>query len=285
MAELLALIFVTMTLIFQWTLHVQGQRKIEVDVELVLAVDASASMDSEEESVQRNGYKNALQQEEILRAIRSGLYGRIAATYVEWGEPGGERVVVPWTIIAGARDAADFSERIGRYPPLKPERTSISSGLLFAAGQFDTSPAHSHRRVIDVSGDGPNNIGPPVDATRDQVVREGIVINGLAITTNGGEGFGWQPWRPRDPDILPTYYRACVIGGPGSFVVSVDTTENLEAAIRHKLVLEISGVPPRLTRAAEKQGSRSVDCQIGEKNLNPPDPGHPRPFQSTESPR
>lgn len=250
----------------------------DVDVELVLAVDASASMDADEQDVQRRGYAQAIQAFDVVRAVRMGPYGRIALTYVEWGEPGRERVVVPWMIVATAEDAQRFASMITSAGNSEAERTSISSGLLFAARQFLSSPARSLRRVIDVSGDGPNNVGPPVDATRDRLVRQGIVINGLAITTKGGEGFGWKPWLPRDPEILAAYYRACVIGGAGAFVVSVDRAERFEAAIRQKLVLEISGLQPVLMRAAQTNEPLAMDCQVGEKNLHPFDPGHPKPF-------
>lgn len=251
---------------------------IHADVELVLAVDASASMDAQELNVQRRGYFEALQGDDVLRAIRGGFHGRIAITYVEWGEPGGERVLVPWTVLATPADVARFARGIADAPEPAPGHTSISSGLLFAARQFDDSPVVSFRQVIDISGDGPNNAGPPVDVTRDLLVRNGVIINGLAITTKGGEGFGWQPWRPRDPDILTTYYRNCVIGGPGSFVVSVDHASQLEAAIRQKLILEISGLPARLMRASDRRAADDIDCQVGEKNLGPADPGRPRPF-------
>jgi Protein of unknown function (DUF1194) len=111
---------------------------------------------------------------------------------------------------------------------------------------------------------------------RDKLVSEGITINGLAITLKGNEGFGWYPGQEHDPDILPSYYRDCVIGGAGSFLITVDDPSHLELAIRRKLVLEISGLPARLLWAADTKRRPLVDCQIGEKHLYPPDPGHPR---------
>jgi hypothetical protein len=252
---------------------------VSADVELILAVDASASMDVDELNVQRMGYIRAIQSDEVLRAIRTGFHRRIAVTYVEWGEPGTERVVVPWTVLATQSDAAAFAGGIVPRHQKEAGRTSMSRGLLFALGRFKDSPVQSYRQVIDISGDGPNNAGPPVDATRDVVVGKGVVINGLAITTKGGEGFGWQPWRPRDPEILTKYYKHCVIGGPGSFVVSVDHIGQFEAAIRQKLVLEISGLPVRLMQASARRAEDAVDCQVGEKNLGPFDPGRPKPFE------
>lgn len=249
---------------------------VDVDLELVLAVDASGSMDVDEQNLQRRGYARALRHPEVSRAIASGAHGRIAVTYIEWGDPDRDRVIVPWTIVSTPSDAAGFAAKIAAAALTQPAGTSISSGLLFAAEQFSASGARSFRQVVDVSGDGPNNLGPAVDLTRDRLVREGIIINGLAITVKDGEGFGWYPGRDRDPDILLTYYRDCVIGGLGSFLISVDDPVRLEIAIRRKLALEISGLPARVQRAAEIVRAPRVDCQIGEKHLNPPDPGHPR---------
>jgi hypothetical protein len=252
------------------------EEPVDVDLELVLAVDGSNSIDVDESNLQRQGYARALRQPEVLRAITRGLYGRIALTYIEWGDPGRDRVIVPWRIISTVSEAAAFAAQITAAPLPQPAGTSISSGLLFAAEQFRTSRARSFRQVVDVSGDGPNNLGTRVDVIRDKLVREGITINGLAITLKGNEGFGWYPGREYDSDILPTYYRECVIGGPGSFLITVNDPARLEMAIRRKLVLEISGLPARLLRAAETMRTPLVDCQIGEKHLYPPDPGHPR---------
>ena len=197
-------------------------------------------MDVDEQDLQRQGYARALRRPEVIRAIASGAYGRIALTYVEWGDPGQHLVIVPWTIVSTLGDASAFAERIAGPRLTRPGGTSISSGLLFAAEQLYASGARSFRQVIDVSGDGPNNLGPAVDLTRDRLVSEGITINGLPITAKGSEGFGSYP--RRDPDILLTYYRDCVIGGPGSFLITVDDPARFEMAIRRKLVLEISGL-------------------------------------------
>jgi hypothetical protein len=247
---------------------------VDVDLELVLAADVSGSMDANEQRLQREGYARALSQPEVIHAIASGAYGRIALTYFEWGDPGQHLVVVPWTIISTLSDASGFANRIVAPRLTKPGGTSISSALLFAIEHLHASGARSFRQVVDVSGNGPNNLGPAVDATRDRVVREGITINGLPITLKPSEGFGTYP-RP-DPDILSTYYRDCVIGGPGSFLITVDDPTRLERAIRQKLVLEISGLPARIMLAAEIVRIAHVDCQIGEKQLYAADPGHPR---------
>jgi hypothetical protein len=256
---------------------------VDVDLELVLAADASGSMDVDEQSLQREGYAHALRQPEVIRAIAGGAYGRIALTYIEWAGPGQLVVIVPWTIVSTQSDASGFADRIAAPPLTQPGGTSISSALLFAAEQLHTSRARSFRQVVDVSGDGPNNLGPAVDVVRDRLVREGITINGLPITIEDSEGFGCYP--RCDPSILSTYYRDCVIGGPGSFLVTVDNPARLETAIRRKLVVEISGLPARVLPAVESVHASHVDCQIGEKHLYPIDPGHPRPIVPSGQPQ
>jgi len=184
---------------------------VDVDLELVLAVDASGSMDVDEQRLQRQGYARAPRQPDVIHAIASGAYGRIALTYFEWAGPDQHLVIVPWTIISTLSDASGFADKIVAPQLTQPSGTSISSGLLFAAEQLYASGARSFRQVVDVSGDGPNNLGPAIDVTRDRLVREGITINGLPITVKASEGFGSNPGR--DPDILLTYYKDCVIGG------------------------------------------------------------------------
>jgi hypothetical protein len=247
---------------------------VDVDLELVLAADASGSMDVDEQRLQREGYARALRQPEVIRAIANGAYGRIALTYIEWGNPDQHLVIVPWTIVSTLGDAAGFGDSIAAPRLTKPGGTSISSALLFAAEQLYASGARSFRRVVDISGDGPNNLGPAVDVTRDRLVRAGITINGLPITLKDSEGFGSHP--RHDADILSAYYKDCVIGGPGSFLITVDDPARFAIAIRRKLVLEISGLPARVLPAAEIVRTPRIDCQIGEKHLDPLDPGHPR---------
>jgi hypothetical protein len=251
-----------------------GPVDVDVDLELVLAADTSGSMDVDEQRLQREGYARALRQPEVIRAIVGGAYGRIALTYIEWASPDQHLVIVPWTIVSTKSDASVFGDRIAALPLTQRGGTSISSALLFSAEQFHTSGARSFRQVVDVSGDGPNNLGPPVDVTRDRLLREGITINGLPITLKDSEGFGCFP--RCDPGILSTYYKDCVIGGAGSFLITVDDPGRLETAIRQKLVLEISDLPARVLPASEIVRTPRVDCQIGEKHLDPPDPRHPR---------
>ena len=150
-----------------------------VDLELILAVDVSFSMDQEEQALQRQGYVEAFRSPEVLAAIRSGPLRRIAVTYVEWG--GRPVQVVAWRLIEDAQSASAFADELAAHPLRRISFTSITEALLFGARLFRTNAFRSHRQVIDVSGDGPNNSGAPVPLARDTLVAAGIVIDGLAV--------------------------------------------------------------------------------------------------------
>jgi hypothetical protein len=227
-----------------------------VDVELVLAVDVSQSMDHGEHELQRQGYVAALLHPQVLSAIRSGIHGRVAIAYVEWGAA--QSVMTPWTLIEDAASARRFAEALASEPIRTIHGTSISGALRFAAGLFGANGYEGFRRVIDVSGDGPNSAGAPVVPIRDAVLEQGFVINGLPIMLREPSYTFYSI-----PD-LDMYYADCVIGGPGSFVLPVDDARQLADAIRQKLVLEIAGTPPRLTLAQAERTPR-IDCLIGEK--------------------
>jgi hypothetical protein len=240
---------------------------VDVDLELVLAVDVSRSMDSDEQQLQRDGYVKAFRHPEVIRAITEGPRGRIAVTVFEWAGTEFHSVIAPWTIVASRQDAEAFADKIAAAPFTREIGTSISSGLLFALGRFDGSGARGDRRTIDVSGDGANNMGMPVDTTRDFVVRRGITINGLPIML-----------KPNDIGRfaiahLDAYYANCVIGGPGAFMITIDNPERFEIATRRKLVLEISGLMPRVMLAADEEGAKlPADCLAGEKARGMPLP-------------
>jgi hypothetical protein len=229
-----------------------------VDLELVLAVDVSGSMDADEQILQRSGYVDAIRSTEVMDAIRTGLTGAIALTYVEWAGPSAQRIVVPWTRIDGPAAAEQFTARLLAAPLGTMRGTSISGGLLLSAMQFQGNGFEGLRRVIDISGDGPNNMGPPVIPTRDQVLALGIVINGLPITLKPGGGYG-------SIHGLDTYYANCVIGGPGSFIVPVTDRSQLVDAIRRKLVLEIADLGGGEGLLATPVADEDFDCMIGEK--------------------
>lgn len=239
----------------------------QVDVELVLAVDVSLSMSPDELEIQRHGYAAALTHDRVLEAIAEGAYGKIAVTYVEWAGSTSQVVIVPWTVIANRADAERVVRQLTAKPPNSARRTSISSALEFGSDLFAESAFRSSKRVIDISGDGPNNQGPPVELIRDGVVAQGITINGLPLMTNGGFGSAY------DVEDLDRYYADCVIGGPGAFMIPVNDWAQFPEAIRRKLVLELAG-PDSPQRAAEEaayppvvlaQAKPKYDCLIGEK--------------------
>lgn len=244
-------------LLWSWPASAQ-----QVDLELVLAVDVSRSMDYEEQRLQRDGYVAAFRHPEVIQAILSGGYGSIAVTYVEWAGPSYQNIIVPWTVIASEADALKFADDLQNGEMLRERGTSISNGLFFASQLFENSQAHGLRQTIDISGDGPNNMGPAVTPIRDSVVAQGITINGLPIMLRPSAGY--EPYGIADLDV---YYEDCVIGGAGAFMITVDDINQFPAAIRRKLVLEIAGrMPegPRLIPVAFNQMPR-IDCMIGEK--------------------
>src|SRR5690242_20073670 len=187
-----------------------------VDVQLVLAVDVSRSMASlgdMKQKLQRDGYVEAFRSPEVQKAITSGPYGRIAVTYVEWSSAFYQLIVLPWRVLNDQEDVLAFANDLARAPISREGRTSISGAMYYAAGAFPISGVDSDRRTIDISGDGANNDGSPVNTARDQIVRQGITINGLPILINPSPMLGNVQ--------LDDYYHDCVIGGPGAFIVSV----------------------------------------------------------------
>jgi Protein of unknown function (DUF1194) len=230
----------------------------EVDLELVLAVDVSGSMDRDEQELQRTGYIEAFRHSEVLSAIGAGMHGRIAVTYVEWAGPTNQTVIVPWTVISNAKEGHDFGAKLASVPISRFRGTSISGSLAFAAPIFDKNDFVGARRVIDISGDGPNNMGIPVLLAREPVIASGITINGLPIMIKKPNGF-------YSIEALDDYYEDCVIGGPGAFLVPVQGIEMFISAIRRKLILEIAGTTPMIIPASEIRKDRRIDCLIGEK--------------------
>ncbi|MDR3376346.1 MAG: DUF1194 domain-containing protein [Ancalomicrobiaceae bacterium] len=228
-----------------------------VDVALVLAVDISYSMDVAEQRLQRDGYIQALNAPDVLAAIAAGPNHRIAVTYVEWAGPSDQTVLIPWRIIDGPGSARAVTDELAAKPYRRAARTSIAGALSYSASLFDAFGGDVARRVIDVSGDGPNNAGPPVTEARAGVVARGIVINGLPII--------WRRNVPglMDIDNLADYYEACVIGGDSAFAIPVKTHETFSAATRLKLLQEVAGdeARPQVIPAA----ASAVDCLIGEK--------------------
>jgi len=234
-------------------------REATVDVELVLAVDVSYSMDMDELAVQREGYAQAIVSKDFLQALKTGPHGKIAVTYFEWAASTDQKIIIPWRVIDGPETADAVAAEIMKTPIRRASRTSISGAINFAMPLFEENQYRGLRRVIDISGDGPNNNGSPVTLARDTALEKGIIINGLPIMVK-------EPsFSTMDIENLDLYYEDCVIGGPGSFVVTIKDREKFKEAIRTKLVLEVAGRPPerRVIPAAGKDPR--VNCMIGEK--------------------
>jgi len=232
---------------------------IPVDVELVIAVDVSYSMDPDEQALQREGYILALTSKEFLQVLRQGANGKIAITYFEWAGQSDQKVIMPWRLIDGPETADAVVAEIARAPYRRASRTSISGALRFAKPLFDESGYKGLRRVIDVSGDGANNAGPLVVPMRDEVLAADITINGLPIMLK-------RPFvGTMDIENLDIYYEDCVIGGPGAFVVPIREREKFIEATRTKLVLEIAGRQPEAQVVPASSQAPRISCTIGEK--------------------
>jgi hypothetical protein len=231
----------------------------DVDLELVLAVDVSYSMDPDEQALQREGYILGLTSPEFLNALKQGAHGRIAITYFEWAGIADQKVVVPWRLIDGAATAKAFTDEMAAAPYRRAYRTSISGALLYASPLFDQNPFHGLRRTVDVSGDGVNNQGPPVTTIRDELLAKTITINGLPIMLK-------RPMAASmDIENLDVYYEDCVIGGRGAFVVPIKEREHFKDATRTKLVMEVAGrTPPARVIPVNSEAPR-ISCMIGER--------------------
>ena len=213
----------------------------EVDVELALAVDISFSMDPEEQELQRDGYVTALTSREFLQALRSGALGKVAVSYFEWAGLFDQTILMPWRLIESPETADAVAREIARAPFRRAPRTSIYGALQFAKPLFDASGYRGQRQVIDVSGDGVNNMGPPVTQMRDDMLAAGITINGLPIMLRRQSGYGMWGMAYEHLDI---YYEDCVIGGLGSFVIAIKERDQFKEATRNKLIQEVAGRTP-----------------------------------------
>lgn len=220
-----------------------------VDLELVLAADASGSIDAAEIRFQREGYAAAITDPEILQAIRAGGYlGRIAVTYVEWGDQHSQAVVAPWTVIDGSASARAFADRLVATPRQAYGRNAIGAVIAFGQREIETNAYEGERKVIDISADSANSWnGVPLALARERALAAGIAINGLAVSCRDCSG------RPGSYDLEAEFARK-IVGGPASFVVTVDGDESFAEAVRRKLLLEIAGrTPPRLAQSRPAQ--------------------------------
>ena len=232
-----------------------------VDLELILAVDVSGSIDPEEAEMQRDGYVAALRNPRVINAIRSGFLGRIAVTYFEWAGVYHKSLVIGWQMIDGEASSHAFAAALAEMHISRERSTSITGAIDYAIPMFEGNGFEGTRRVIDISGDGPNNTGGLVSFARDRAVAQGLVINGLPIINDHRGRSGFPNLRELD-----LYYTHCVIGGPGAFIVVAEDFNSFAEAIRRKLVAEIAGLQPvpqaRLWRVAERV---IPPCDIGER--------------------
>jgi hypothetical protein len=208
-----------------------------VDVSLVLAVDVSRSIDEDEARLQREGYRLAVSDPVVTAAIRGGMVGAIGLAYVEWAGIEYQRTVIPWRRIASQADAEAWAAELATSPRVSLSWTSISGAIRHSRQVIADCPWEATRKVIDVSGDGVNNSGPPADRERDAAVAEGIIVNGLPIV-NDRPTFGRLP-----PVPLDDYYRENVIGGDGSFMIVAEDFESFGVAVKRKLIREIANLP------------------------------------------
>jgi hypothetical protein len=223
-------------------------QELPVDLELVLAVDVSGSIDAEEARQQRDGYVAAIADAAVVQAIQANFHRRIAVLYLEWASADYQRVALDWAIIEDDGSAKAFAGRLAAAPPRTARWTSISAAIDAAVPLFEGNGYAGDRRVIDVSGDGPNNRGRSVLAARDEAVARGIVINGLPILNDRRQPFDLPTPVEMDLDL---YYSDHVIGGPGSFVVPAKDFTDFRLAILNKLIREIAGPPPAARDVAE----------------------------------
>jgi hypothetical protein len=233
---------------------------VAVDAELVLAVDVSYSMNDDEQHLQRAGYVEAIKSPEFLQALKANKLGKVAVVYVEWASYIDQKVLVDWSLIDGPESARAFADRLAEAPFRRARRTAISGAIDASMRLFDDNGYNGERRIIDISGDGPNNDGRGVVEARDEAVAKGVTINGLPLVNiRPYVGFA-------DIQNLDAYYEDCVIGGLGAFMVPVSDTRKFVEATRSKLVQEISdrtpALPPAIVPAAAQ--APRVSCLIGE---------------------
>lgn len=231
-----------------------------VDLELVLLADATGSIDNAEIRFQREGYAQAITSPEVLAAITGGLHGKIAVTYVEWGDFTSQQVVVPWTIISNADDANQVAKVLKDKPRLAFGSNAIGAALVKGMLLLETNKIRGLRRVIDLSADSANNWnGPPASDARDIIAAKGITINGLAILCRDVDCGG----RPITYN-LEEAFRRDIIGGPGAFVVTAGDRASFAAAVKRKLILEIAGTATKTFASEAGSGPKRA------KNLKNP---------------
>jgi hypothetical protein len=222
-----------------------GVRAEPVDLELVFASDGSGSIDNEELRLQRQGWADALTSKDVLDAVKGGPIGAIAVAFMEWGGPNSQVLIVDWHVIRDAPSAQVFADRLMSAPRGAFGYNSISNAIDFSVRLVEGNDHDGTRKVIDVSGDGPNMNGRSLEAVRSEALAKGFTINALAIRRPGSG-------RPGGPGgmSLEDYYAESVIGGPGAFVEIADETRPFAVAARRKLLTEIAGTDGTMRQAS-----------------------------------
>ncbi|HXJ01189.1 MAG TPA: DUF1194 domain-containing protein [Micropepsaceae bacterium] len=245
----------------------------QVDLKLVLATDVSGSINDEEAELQRLGTAEAFMDPEVIKSIQNGALGRIAVAMLDFSSPEYDKVIIDWHIIKDKASANAFAELVRGSPRSPGRRTSVSSALELGSTLIESSAADivATRRVIDVSGDGPNNDGNPMREVHDRVIGQGIIVNGLPVMDDNANGY--YPG-------LDKYYAACVAGGRGSFVVVVHSFKDFGAAMRHKLILEVSGIDPATKFAKTVPPKNPLLTKVAASDGPPAQPQVLRPGQN-----
>lgn len=223
-----------------------------VDIALVLAADVSRSITSDEFQLQRQGYAKAITDPDVVKAIEGGSLGAIALTFVEWSGSDEQKIVVDWSIVHDDASAKQFADALLAAPRAFYGRTSISAALDFAMDRLKASGVKAERHVIDVSGDGTNNAGRPLEDARAAALAAGVTINGLAIINETGGMYGGFSGHTQPSGGLPNWYHDNVTGGPGSFLLTVEDFATFGEAMTKKLLNEIAATAPRAQFALEK---------------------------------
>jgi hypothetical protein len=234
-----------------------------VDLALVLAVDVSFSMEGDEQDLQRHGFIEAFQSQEVHQAILQGMLGRIAVVYVEWSGAFDQQIIVPWTVIERPTDGLAFATRLLQSPIHRMGYTSISGVIDFGVRQLRQSGLQADRQVIDISGDGANNTGRTVTLARDAALAHGFTINGLPIMLKRPDSI----WDIEDLDL---YFRDCVIGGPGAFLVPVREKAQFVEAIKAKIIREITDRSNPRSLIQPAHAALPTNCLAGELRRHQP---------------
>jgi len=240
MSHLLRTVLGAVALVF--ALSAPARAAEQVDLLLVLASDVSRSVDTRKFELQRQGYAAALSNPRVIEAIKSGPHGRIAICFIEWSGATSQKLVIDWTVVSDLTSARKIGDQMLELPRSFADRTSISAGLEFSMQVLNSAPFEAPRRTIDVSGDGTNNSGRDIASVRDDVLAKGVTINGLVILSE--TPLPWNPEHTNPPGGLTNYYRANVVGGPGSFVLEAKDFSSFGQAITKKLIAEIAWAVP-----------------------------------------